>query len=288
MAMANAKPDPIPPPRFDAKIARRRRPRAARGADAAARIHQRRVRHPAPRPRDLPRSGARARRGLLVAVNGDASVRRLGKGDDRPINPLDDRAAVVAALASVDLVMPFDDDTPRDLILACPPDVLVKGGDSRRGDRRRRRGDRARRAIRRDSVRVRTVDLGAAHEAARLTNASNSTTLGDKPVPKKPASSPECLICQKKARRTQDNTWRSGLLQRRLTSRRAKLKRGEAQPPESQYSTIQRGASEDTKAKLQYRLTRAPRTLRREAAAGATKQSGRAAILGTVIICGSG
>jgi rfaE bifunctional protein nucleotidyltransferase chain/domain len=66
---------------------------------------------------------------LVVAVNSDGSVRRLGKGDDRPINPLEDRAAVLAALESVDLVVPFDTDTPRELILACMPDVLVKGGD---------------------------------------------------------------------------------------------------------------------------------------------------------------
>ena len=66
---------------------------------------------------------------LVVAVNSDASVRRLGKGDDRPMNTLDDRMAVLAALASVDLVVPFDDDTPRALVVACAPDVLVKGGD---------------------------------------------------------------------------------------------------------------------------------------------------------------
>jgi len=66
---------------------------------------------------------------LVVAVNSDASVRRLGKGADRPLNAIDDRMAVLAALASVDLVVPFDADTPRDLIVACRPDVLVKGGD---------------------------------------------------------------------------------------------------------------------------------------------------------------
>jgi D-glycero-beta-D-manno-heptose 1-phosphate adenylyltransferase len=66
---------------------------------------------------------------LVVAVNSDASVRRLGKGDERPLNPLEDRMAVLAALAAVDLVVPFDDDTPRTLIVACRPDVLVKGGD---------------------------------------------------------------------------------------------------------------------------------------------------------------
>jgi rfaE bifunctional protein nucleotidyltransferase chain/domain len=66
---------------------------------------------------------------LVVAINADASVKRLGKGGDRPLNALDDRMAVLAALAAVDLVVPFDDDTPRALIVACLPDVLVKGGD---------------------------------------------------------------------------------------------------------------------------------------------------------------
>jgi rfaE bifunctional protein nucleotidyltransferase chain/domain len=66
---------------------------------------------------------------LTVAVNSDASVRRLGKGDDRPMNALDDRMAVLAALACVDLVVAFDDDTPRALIVACMPEILVKGGD---------------------------------------------------------------------------------------------------------------------------------------------------------------
>ena len=71
---------------------------------------------------------------LVVALNTDASVRRLGKGSDRPINRLEDRAAVVAALESVSLVTAFDSDTPLDLILALRPDVLVKGGDWRVSD----------------------------------------------------------------------------------------------------------------------------------------------------------
>jgi D-glycero-beta-D-manno-heptose 1-phosphate adenylyltransferase len=66
---------------------------------------------------------------LVVAVNSDASARRLGKGEERPLNALDDRMAVLAALAAVDLVVPFDTDTPRDLIVGCRPDVLAKGGD---------------------------------------------------------------------------------------------------------------------------------------------------------------
>lgn len=66
---------------------------------------------------------------LLVALNSDASARRLGKGADRPINPLEDRLAVIAALESVDAVSWFEDDTPAELIRLCRPDVLVKGGD---------------------------------------------------------------------------------------------------------------------------------------------------------------
>jgi len=66
---------------------------------------------------------------LVVGVNSDASVKRLGKGDDRPVNAQDDRMAVLAALEAVSLVVPFDEDTPLELILACRPDVLVKGGD---------------------------------------------------------------------------------------------------------------------------------------------------------------
>ncbi len=66
---------------------------------------------------------------LVVGVNSDASVKRLGKGDDRPLNTQQDRMAVLAALQSVALVVAFDEDTPLALILACRPDVLVKGGD---------------------------------------------------------------------------------------------------------------------------------------------------------------
>ena len=66
---------------------------------------------------------------LLVALNGDASAHRLGKGPDRPLNALEDRMALVAALEAVDAVTWFDEDTPLALILACRPDVLVKGGD---------------------------------------------------------------------------------------------------------------------------------------------------------------
>jgi D-glycero-beta-D-manno-heptose 1-phosphate adenylyltransferase len=66
---------------------------------------------------------------LVVALNSDASTRRLGKGDDRPVNRLEDRAAVIAALESVSVVTWFEDDTPLNLIRLLQPDVLIKGGD---------------------------------------------------------------------------------------------------------------------------------------------------------------
>jgi len=66
---------------------------------------------------------------LIIGVNSDASVKRQGKGDDRPINSEQDRMMVLAALESVSLVVKFDEDTPLNLILSCRPDVLVKGGD---------------------------------------------------------------------------------------------------------------------------------------------------------------
>ncbi|HEX4878669.1 MAG TPA: D-glycero-beta-D-manno-heptose 1-phosphate adenylyltransferase [Limnobacter sp.] len=66
---------------------------------------------------------------LIVAVNSDASVKRLGKGPDRPINTQEDRMHVLAALACVALVTYFDEDTPLNAILAAKPQVLVKGGD---------------------------------------------------------------------------------------------------------------------------------------------------------------
>lgn len=66
---------------------------------------------------------------LVVAINTDASVRRLGKGPGRPIVPVRRRAEVLAALACVDWVVPFSESTPLDTILALRPDVLAKGGD---------------------------------------------------------------------------------------------------------------------------------------------------------------
>lgn len=66
---------------------------------------------------------------LVVAINTDASARRLGKGANRPINNQRDRAVMLAALESVDLVTWFDEDTPLELISELRPDLLVKGGD---------------------------------------------------------------------------------------------------------------------------------------------------------------
>ena len=66
---------------------------------------------------------------LIVGVNNDRSARALGKAPDRPINPEHERAEVLAALASVDAVVVFDEDTPHAIITALQPDLLVKGAD---------------------------------------------------------------------------------------------------------------------------------------------------------------
>lgn len=70
---------------------------------------------------------------LIIGVNSDASVKRL-KGDTRPINSLEDRMLLLSALSSVDYVIPFDEDTPLDLIKEIRPSVLVKGGDYKKED----------------------------------------------------------------------------------------------------------------------------------------------------------
>ena len=83
--------------------------------------------------RRLSRGSARPPRawgaGLFVGVNRDASVRPLATGDDRPNNTQNDRAALLAALQSVDYVVTFGESTPEALIAAVRPDILVKGGD---------------------------------------------------------------------------------------------------------------------------------------------------------------
>ncbi|MGG7603884.1 adenylyltransferase/cytidyltransferase family protein [Massilia sp. BKSP1R2A-1] len=66
---------------------------------------------------------------LVVAANTDASVKRLGKGDDRPHNTLADRMAVLAALESVSLVVDFDEDTALEVALEAKPEIYAKGGD---------------------------------------------------------------------------------------------------------------------------------------------------------------
>jgi len=70
---------------------------------------------------------------LLVAANSDASARKLGKGPGRPVNTLEDRLVVLAALEAVTLVTWFEEETPLKLIIAVKPDVLVKGGDWKPG-----------------------------------------------------------------------------------------------------------------------------------------------------------
>ncbi len=68
---------------------------------------------------------------LVVAINSDRSVKMLGKGDERPINTEADRAAVLAALESVDLVVVFEDKVPLKVVEKAHPDIYVKGGDYR-------------------------------------------------------------------------------------------------------------------------------------------------------------
>ncbi|MEG2031204.1 MAG: D-glycero-beta-D-manno-heptose 1-phosphate adenylyltransferase [Janthinobacterium sp.] len=66
---------------------------------------------------------------LVVAINTDASVKRLGKGDDRPLNSCEDRLAVLAALESVSLVVPFSEDSALEVVQEIMPEIYVKGGD---------------------------------------------------------------------------------------------------------------------------------------------------------------
>ena len=65
---------------------------------------------------------------LVVGLNGDQSVTRL-KGNDRPLQPFEDRAVILDAIESVDMVVGFEEDTPAEIILHFLPDILVKGGD---------------------------------------------------------------------------------------------------------------------------------------------------------------
>lgn len=70
---------------------------------------------------------------LVLGLNKDESARRLGKGPERPINRFEDRAAVLSALACVDAIVGFEEDTPAQLIARLKPDILVKGGDYAKG-----------------------------------------------------------------------------------------------------------------------------------------------------------
>ena len=120
----------LPEPRYPAKIARAHEVVSRIGALAKPRVFTNGVFDVLHRGHVTYLEQARGLgASLVVAVNSDGSVRRLGKGADRPLNSLDDRMAMLAALASVDLVVPFDEDTPRELIVACMPEILVKGGD---------------------------------------------------------------------------------------------------------------------------------------------------------------
>ena len=66
---------------------------------------------------------------LILGLNSDESVKMLGKGDDRPLNTQEDRAFVLAALSCVDYIVIFHESTPLELIKACRPQILIKGGD---------------------------------------------------------------------------------------------------------------------------------------------------------------
>jgi len=121
---------PLPPPAFLDKIVAREHAAARAGALAQPVVftngvfdvlHRGHVSYLA-QARSLGAS-------LIVAVNTDASARRLGKGPDRPLNREQDRAALLAALASVDLVTFFDEDTPVQLLSELRPQLYVKGGD---------------------------------------------------------------------------------------------------------------------------------------------------------------
>jgi rfaE bifunctional protein nucleotidyltransferase chain/domain len=83
---------------------------------------------------DVLRAARNAGDCLIVGVNSDASARRLNKGTERPVRSEQDRAYVLAALRMVDVVVLFDEDTPRELIAALTPDILVKGGDYTEAD----------------------------------------------------------------------------------------------------------------------------------------------------------
>lgn len=98
---------------------------------------------------------------LVLGLNSDNSVRRQGKGADRPVNDFDARATVIAALGFVDFVVEFDEDTPLNLIAHILPDVLVKGGDydSSETDESKKSYIVGSDLVRQSGGQVRTIDL---------------------------------------------------------------------------------------------------------------------------------
>lgn len=120
----------LPPPAFLAKIVQTAQARPAMGRLARPVVFTNGVFDVLHRGHVTYLAQARAIGGsLVVAINTDASARRLGKGPERPLNGEQDRAAMLAALTSVDLVTWFDEDTPVALLEELRPDVYAKGGD---------------------------------------------------------------------------------------------------------------------------------------------------------------
>lgn len=121
---------PLSPPEFLSKICERKHLAAALAALPKPWVFTNGVFDVLHRGHVMYLAQARALGGsLIVALNTDASVRRLGKGDDRPLNPEADRAVVMASQAAVSLVTWFDNDTPEAVIGEIRPEILVKGGD---------------------------------------------------------------------------------------------------------------------------------------------------------------
>lgn len=121
---------PLSPPEFLSKICERKHLAAALAALPKPWVFTNGVFDVLHRGHVMYLAQARALGGsLIVALNTDASVRRLGKGDNRPLNPEADRAVVMASQAAVSLVTWFDEDTPEAVIGEIRPEILVKGGD---------------------------------------------------------------------------------------------------------------------------------------------------------------
>ena len=109
---------------------------------------------------------------LVLALNSDDSVKRQGKGDDRPVNGFDARSTVVAGLGFVDYVIEFDADTPFDLIESLKPDVLVKGGDydPNESDINSKKYIVGREVVLQHNGEVKTIDLVAGFSTTNLIN----------------------------------------------------------------------------------------------------------------------